>query len=48
MESIFDFGRINQLLTSGAFRLSFDAMHAVTGPYAKAIIERLGAKPGSV
>jgi phosphoglucomutase len=49
MESIFDFGRINQLLTSGAFRISFDAMHAVTGPYAKAIIERrLGAKPGSV
>ncbi|AFY71023.1 Phosphoglucomutase [Thalassoporum mexicanum PCC 7367] len=49
MESIFDFGRINQLLTSGTFRLSFDALHAVTGPYAKAIIEqRLGAKPGSV
>ncbi len=48
MESLFDFSAIRSLLTGG-FRLKFDAMHAVTGPYAKAIIEqRLGAPAGSV
>ncbi len=48
MESIFDFSAIEELIKSG-FRLSFDAMHAITGPYAKAIIEqRLGAPQGSV
>ena len=48
MESLFDFDAIAELLSSG-FTLAFDAMHAVTGPYAKAILEkRLGAKPGSV
>ncbi|HAJ62112.1 MAG TPA: alpha-D-glucose phosphate-specific phosphoglucomutase [Cyanobacteria bacterium UBA8543] len=49
MESLFDFDRIHQLLTSGQFRLCVDSMHAVTGPYAKAIIEqRLGAPEGTV
>jgi len=49
MESLFDFDRIHQLLTAGGFRLCFDAMHAVTGPYAQAILEqRLGAPTGSV
>ena len=48
MESLFDFGAIRMLLASG-FRLKFDAMHAVTGPYATEIIEkRLGAPAGSV
>ncbi|MDO8891522.1 MAG: alpha-D-glucose phosphate-specific phosphoglucomutase [Sulfurimicrobium sp.] len=48
MESLFDFTAIRTLL-SGGFRLSFDAMHAVTGPYAKEIIEqRLGAPAGTV
>ncbi|MDQ1315997.1 MAG: phosphoglucomutase [Pseudomonadota bacterium] len=48
MESLFDFAAIRTLL-SGGFRLSFDAMHAVTGPYAKEIIERrLGAPAGTV
>ena len=48
MESLFDFSSIRTLL-AGGFRLKFDAMHAVTGPYAKEIIEkRLGAVPGSV
>ena len=48
MESLFDFGAIRDLLASG-FRLRFDAMHAVTGPYAREILEnRLGAAPGSV
>jgi len=48
MESLFDFNAIRQLLKSG-FQLRFDAMHAVTGPYATEILEnRLGAAPGSV
>ena len=48
MESLFDFAAIRELLKAG-FSLSFDAMHAVTGPYALEIFERrLGAKPGSV
>ena len=48
MESLFDFESIRRLL-KGGFRLCFDAMHAVTGPYAKEIFERrLGAGPASV
>lgn len=48
MESLFDFAAIRNLLTSG-FRIKFDAMHAVNGPYAKEILERrLGAPAGSV
>lgn len=48
METLFDFGAIRDLLASG-FRLRFDAMSAITGPYAKAILEdHLGAPPGSV
>lgn len=49
MESLFDFDRIRQLLTSGKFRMCMDSMHAVTGPYAKAIFEQsLGAPAGTV
>ncbi len=48
MESIFDFDAIRELL-SGDFRIAFDAMHAVTGPYARVIIETmLGAPAGTV
>ena len=48
MESLFDFAAIRELIASG-FRLCFDAMHAVTGPYAHEILERrLGAPAGSV
>ncbi len=48
MRELFDFDAIRKLL-SGGFSLCFDAMHAVTGPYAKAILEGdLGAAPGSV
>jgi phosphoglucomutase len=48
MESLFDFPAIRALLASG-FRIQFDAMHAVNGPYAKEILEnRLGAAVGSV
>lgn len=49
MESLFDFDRIHQLLTSGKFRMCMDSLHAVTGPYAHAIFEkRLGAPDGTV
>jgi phosphoglucomutase len=49
MESLFDFDRIHQLLTSGQFRMCMDSLHAVTGPYAQAILEqRLGAPSGTV
>ncbi len=48
MASIFDFGAIRALL-AGDFRMRFDAMHAITGPYAKRILEeQLGAAPGTV
>ncbi len=46
MESIFDFPAMSSLFAGGKFRMCFDAMHAVTGPYAREILEnRLGA-PG--
>jgi phosphoglucomutase len=49
METLFDFDRISQLLSCGRFRMLFDAMHAITGPYAHDIFEkRLGAPAGSV
>ncbi|MFO1164042.1 MAG: alpha-D-glucose phosphate-specific phosphoglucomutase [Paracoccus sp. (in: a-proteobacteria)] len=48
MRQIFDFEKIRALF-AGGFRIRFDAMHAVTGPYAKAILEgELGAPAGSV
>ncbi len=48
MRSLFDFDALRALF-AGGFRLAFDAMHAVTGPYAKAIFEReLGAPAGTV
>ncbi len=49
MESLFDFDRIQNMFDSGVFQMRFDAMHAVTGPYAREILERrLGADPGTV
>ncbi|MBR2136388.1 MAG: alpha-D-glucose phosphate-specific phosphoglucomutase [Alphaproteobacteria bacterium] len=48
MEEIFDFAAIKKLFASG-FRFVFDAMNAVTGPYAQKIFEEiLGAPKGSV
>lgn len=48
MENLFDFDAISSLFSDG-FTLRFDAMHAVTGPYAKKILEdTLGAVNGSV
>jgi phosphoglucomutase len=49
METLFDFERMSSLLGRGKFRMCFDAMHAVTGPYAVEILEkRLGAPVGTV
>ncbi len=48
MQTLFDFPAIKRLLTSG-FQMKFDAMHAVTGPYAQEIfINRLGASAHSL
>ena len=49
MESLFDFDLIKTAIGSGAIRPCFDAMHAVTGPYAREILQRrLGAGPEAV
>ncbi len=49
METLFDFDALARLLASPRFRLRYDAMHAVTGPYAREILERrLGAPAGTV
>lgn len=48
MRELFDFDAIRKLF-QGGFRLRFDAMHAVGGPYAKALLEgELGAPAGTV
>lgn len=48
MAELFDFNAIRDLLQSG-FRMKFDAMHAVAGPYAREIlVNRLGAPADSV
>lgn len=48
MEQLFDFSAIRTMIADG-FTLSFDAMSAVTGPYAVEIFEkRLGAPAGTV
>lgn len=49
MEGLFDFEAIKELLTNPRFQLRFDAMHAVTGPYAREIlVSRLGAPETSL
>lgn len=48
METLFDFNAIREMFVGG-FSMRFDAMHAVTGPYAHAILEdALGAAKGTV
>lgn len=48
LEELFDFASLRALFQSG-FRMKFDAMNAVTGPYAHHILEqRLGASAGTV
>lgn len=49
MQSIFDFPLLKQSISSGYITLLFDAMHAITGPYAKRIlVDMLGAPADSV
>jgi len=49
MKSLFDFSAIRKLLAEADFSLRFDAMHAVTGPYAREIlVHRLGAAENSL
>lgn len=48
MQDLFDFDAIRDLF-AGGFAICFDAMHAVTGPYALRILQEvLGAREGSV
>ena len=48
MQQLFDFDAIRALF-AGGLRICFDGMHAVSGPYATAILEgMLGAPKGSV
>jgi phosphoglucomutase len=48
MRNLFDFSAIRRLF-AGGFRLRFDAMNAVGGPYARALLEgELGAPAGTV
>lgn len=48
MEELFDFDALRKLF-AGGFRMTFDAMHAITGPYAHFLLEdRLGASAGTV
>jgi phosphoglucomutase len=48
METLFDFDAIRSLV-AGGFKVAFDAMHAVTGPYATEIlVRRLGVDPALV
>jgi phosphoglucomutase len=48
MQKLFDFDAIASLFKSG-FTMRFDAMHAITGPYAHAVLEKtLGAAQGTV
>ncbi len=48
METLFDFEKIRDMF-AGGFRLRFDAMSAITGPYARSLLESaLGAPAGTV
>lgn len=49
MENVFDFELIRSLLSRPEFRFTFDAMHAVSGAYAKPIfVDKLGASLDSI
>jgi len=40
MANLFDFNKIKSMFISGSLEMCFDAMHAITGPYAKEIFEK--------
>jgi len=49
MQHLFDYDAIRALFATGGFKMMFDAMHAITGPYAKHILEEeLKAPDGTV
>jgi phosphoglucomutase len=49
MQTIFDFNLLKQSISSGYITLLFDAMSAITGPYAKRIlVDMLGASSDSL
>ena len=49
MQTIFDFPLLKQSISNGYLTLLFDAMHAITGPYAQRIlVDLLGAPENSV
>ncbi len=49
MGSLFDFDLIRDYIRSSGLRVAFDAMHAVTGPYGRVILEQtLGLPVGTV
>ncbi|MDH5446577.1 MAG: alpha-D-glucose phosphate-specific phosphoglucomutase [Gammaproteobacteria bacterium] len=49
MGQLFDFEGVSTLLNNGAFNMAFDAMHAITGPYAENILcQKLGAHESSM
>ncbi len=49
MQELFDFDAIHQMFNASTFQMRFDAMHAITGPYATRILEQmLGARPETV
>ena len=49
LETLFDFEAMRTALAQGSVSLCFDAMHAVTGPYARRLlIDRLGAPAEAV
>ncbi|PWQ95878.1 alpha-D-glucose phosphate-specific phosphoglucomutase [Leucothrix arctica] len=49
MESLFDFGKIRDLMAKPEFGICFDAMSAVTGPYATEILgNRLGVSANNI
>ncbi|CAB1276180.1 alpha-D-glucose phosphate-specific phosphoglucomutase [Candidatus Nitrosacidococcus tergens] len=49
MEALFDFDQIKDHFKQQKFQMCFDAMHAITGPYAQAIFQhRLGVQPSAL
>ncbi len=49
MQELFDFDKIKSMVSSDNFKMCMDSLHAVTGPYARALFEQyLGATEGTV
>jgi len=49
LKAVFDFPLLKRFLARKDFRMVFDSMHAVTGPYAQRIlVQELGAPPSTV